>query len=43
MFVKRNIWKCDGIQLSLLFVVYSDKKKIIGQFLKFGLVVIVRW
>jgi len=26
MFVKRNIWKCDGIQLSLLFVVYSDKK-----------------
>ena len=26
MFVKRNIWKCDGIQLSLLFVVYSDEK-----------------
>ena len=26
MFVKRNIWKCDGIQLSLLFIVYSDEK-----------------
>jgi len=26
MFVKRDIWKCDGIQLSLLFIVYSDEK-----------------